>query len=476
MGNNSRFDPEFYHSQQGVNLLFKKNIKILCDDSQSRKRRFETIEQENDENANCLPPKAKQRTDDNGNWTKRKDVCKNNGAQQDFSRFLRWAKPNNDGKASSVLSAKTFDSDRNVLKSKNMILCGPAMNRKQFRRRKQTKSLSESPNPSTTKKQIAIECVDEEMKTENKIDDDAEKKKKKEEKEDEEEDEDIDVGGTNGDVDDDDDECEDVDLKTPYQPRRKRRSCRSAPILHNVVFSKELILSKVPISKKKRDEESSKFLINAPIFLNADEYEKLTPTPTPMKMKTMHVNEEEESKNDCVAEVAKDKEVTNKTWAHKLFGDVVKASKALQAKKSEHGNPMKPNAISRESSIVSTIASPMSARNNCYELSPSPASTATTTTTTSTSTTSSVCKPSAEALEWRTKQIKLGKQTKGYLNFIRIYPDKDLRSRLSNNLCSTPDKNERIGKKRWGGKYKKWRKFLHKFDDLDAEEQQSEQQ
>merc|ERR1712048_955578 len=263
----------------------------------------------NDENANCLPPKAKQRTDDNGNWTKRKDVCKNTGTQQDFSRFLRWAKPNNDGKASGVLSAKSFDSERNVLKSKNMILCGPAMNRKQFRRRKQTKSLSESPNPSTTKKPIAIECVYEEMKTENKNNVDAEKKKKKEEKE---EDEDIDVGGTNGDVDDDD---ESVDVKTPYQPRRKRRSCRSAPILHNVVFSKELILSKVPILKKKRDEESSKFLINAPIFLNADEYEKLTPTPTPMKLKQTHVKEEEESKNDdCVADVDKDKEATNKTW------------------------------------------------------------------------------------------------------------------------------------------------------------------
>jgi len=254
-------------------------------------------------------------------------------------------------------------------------------------------------------------------------------------------------------------------------------------------------------------------LINAPIFLNADEYEKLTPTPTPIKKVQVQVQvqvnekeeEEEESKNDDCGVWASQsllkRDDNNKTWAHKLFGDVVKANKVLQAKENDKlveakkrdrlhqmrvesvlPATMRPRAISRESSIVSTtIASPMSTRSNRYELSPSPASTATattttTTTTTTTSTTSSICKPSAEATEWRMKQIKLGKQTQGYLNFIKIYPDKDLRFRLSNNLCSTPDKNERIGKKRWGGKYKKWRKFLHKFDDMETEQQQTEQQ
>merc|ERR1712173_131163 len=138
------------------------NIKIICDDSQSRKRRFDTIEKTNDENANCLPPKAKQRTDDNGNWTKRKDIRKDGGSQQDFSRFLQWAKPNGDGKESAVLSAKPFDSDRNVLKSKNMIVCGPAMNRKQFRRRKRTKSTSQSPNAKMMKEQKEEEEKEEE--------------------------------------------------------------------------------------------------------------------------------------------------------------------------------------------------------------------------------------------------------------------------------------------------------------------------
>jgi len=61
----SRFDPEFDRSRQGVNLLFKKNIKIISDDSQSRKRRFQQIKSD-DENDTFLPPKAKQRMNVNG--------------------------------------------------------------------------------------------------------------------------------------------------------------------------------------------------------------------------------------------------------------------------------------------------------------------------------------------------------------------------------------------------------------------------
>ena len=72
--NKSRVDPEFDHSQQGVNLMFKKNIKIISEDSQSRKRTFKSIKTSADENANCLPPKAKQRTNDKGHWMKRKGL------------------------------------------------------------------------------------------------------------------------------------------------------------------------------------------------------------------------------------------------------------------------------------------------------------------------------------------------------------------------------------------------------------------
>jgi len=174
-----------------------------------------------------------------------------------------------------------------------------------------------------------------------------------------------------------------------------------------------------------------------------------------------------------------------KSWATKLFGSAVKANKALvarendklvEAKKQERLHQIKVDSIlppsmisaatSRASSVRS-IVSPISI--NQYETSPSPATT--TTTTTTTTSTSSVCKPSAEAIEWRAKQINLGKGTQGYMNFIKIYPNKDLRFRLGNNLLSTPTKNERIGKKRWVGKYQKWRKFLHKFDEIDQEQQ-----
>ena len=74
-------DPEFDNSKQGVNLLFNKNVQIIGDDSQSRKRTFKEMESQqteyqqiesNKENQKFLPPKAKQRTNVNGDWKKRK--------------------------------------------------------------------------------------------------------------------------------------------------------------------------------------------------------------------------------------------------------------------------------------------------------------------------------------------------------------------------------------------------------------------
>eukprot|EP01083_Nonionella_stella_P091352 255409_1 len=75
-GNNSRskFDPEFDNSQQGMNLLFKKNVKFLTrDDSlQSRKRKFKEIGFLNEGKGDFLTPKAKQRTNAKGEWKKKK--------------------------------------------------------------------------------------------------------------------------------------------------------------------------------------------------------------------------------------------------------------------------------------------------------------------------------------------------------------------------------------------------------------------
>merc|ERR1719189_1615574 len=85
--NKSRLDPDFDSSQQGVNLLFKKNIKLISDDSQSRKRRFQQIKTNDKENINYLPPKAKQRTNANGDWKKRKNK-KDQNAKSEFSQFL----------------------------------------------------------------------------------------------------------------------------------------------------------------------------------------------------------------------------------------------------------------------------------------------------------------------------------------------------------------------------------------------------
>ena len=69
-------DPEFDNSKQGFNLLFNKNVKIISDDSQSRKRTFKQMKYEQGElinlNKENVPPKAKQRTNVNGDWKKRK--------------------------------------------------------------------------------------------------------------------------------------------------------------------------------------------------------------------------------------------------------------------------------------------------------------------------------------------------------------------------------------------------------------------
>merc|ERR1712087_894649 len=47
----------------------------------------------------------------------------------------------------------------------------------------------------------------------------------------------------------------------------------------------------------------------------------------------------------------------------------------------------------------------------------------------------------------------MGTNTEGYKNFIAQYPNKDAMFRLNHEFVPTPDPKEKIGKKRWVGKY-----------------------
>merc|ERR1712233_185197 len=51
---------------------------------------------------------------------------------------------------------------------------------------------------------------------------------------------------------------------------------RITPTLQNVIFNKDLMLNKVPILRKKEfHDDSNKNIMNGPLFLNADQFEKL---------------------------------------------------------------------------------------------------------------------------------------------------------------------------------------------------------
>merc|ERR1712228_123068 len=235
---NHKFDPEFDSSQQGVNLLFKKNIKLISDDSQSRKRRFQQIKSNDKENNNYLPPKAKQRTNANGDWKKRKNKNdKNNeNGKSDFSQFLNWAQSDN----KMALNTKLNDNKRNIINNNyidnnksNLIICGPSINnqkRKQYRGRR-TKKGKNDQTPNTMTK------IEEDEHPQN-IHDDI----------------DIDIVDINHDdveqkEDDEVDQKEDEDDDLNVSISNKKR--RITPTLENVVFNRDLILNKVPILKKR---------------------------------------------------------------------------------------------------------------------------------------------------------------------------------------------------------------------------------
>eukprot|EP01084_Bolivina_argentea_P033259 61547_1 len=412
--NNSKsIDPELDNSQQGINLLIKTNMKFLVsDDSQSRKRRFKQIQTVNNDDEKCfLPPKAKQRTNERGQWKKRKHI--KNETATNFQRFLNMTNENEE-------------------KNKN-----------------------ENENENNT-----IKIVENESE-----------------------------------------ENEDDDLNEIIFNKKPKRI---TPILANIVFNRDLILHKVPIISKKDANSSFTQLPNAPIFLNADqidekqsekqkqiqklqiqtqidEYEnkqidetqkQLQETETEIKIEIKkyeneiqqeNESKEEEYEEDCSVWYGNDNDnetgtVTGKlSWAVKLFPTKVRENK-LEKEKEELNlvNNKKKDRLSEL--MISSILPPVSV---------TPSNTTCTIITDDEDNDIDVdYKPSNDAEIWRKKQIKMGKNTIGYMNYIKIYPNKDTRFRLNNNLLLTPDSREKIGKKRWCGKYSKWRKFLHQFDNI----------
>jgi len=82
--------------------------------------------------------------------------------------------------------------------------------------------------------------------------------------------------------------------------------------------------------------------------------------------------------------------------------------------------------------------------------------------------------PSPAAIEWRRSQIEYGKNCIGYKNLINLYPDYELNKKKGKGwkfdfaMIEMPKLEEKVGKKRWVGRYKKWRQFLHEFDNLES--------
>jgi len=63
----------------------------------------------------------------------------------------------------------------------------------------------------------------------------------------------------------------------------------------------------------------------------------------------------------------------------------------------------------------------------------------------------------------RVKQLDLGKNSLGYINYRNVI---GMSNRVKGKHMWTPDPKERISKRRFQGKLKHWRRFLHAYDDL----------
>jgi len=63
-------------------------------------------------------------------------------------------------------------------------------------------------------------------------------------------------------------------------------------------------------------------------------------------------------------------------------------------------------------------------------------------------------------VEFRQKQVRKGKETPAYKNYLSCIAKKN-RRKFDENHPTTPNPREDISNKRWKGKYAKWRRQLH---------------
>jgi len=282
-----------------------------------------------------------------------------------------------------------------------------------------------------------------------------------------------------------------------------------------------LLCSKVPILKKRESEESADPPVSGPIFLNADEFAEKYPERAERVLKQT-VEEDTDETTDCTKSDTTKSESENTasttvsvghkqhdgegvdssplrtpksrksaSWATRLFSSEKfaktktpreristrerKQEEVMHQMKIESVLPIKSAdcrmMISRDSSSPPDLKSLQSRASVEPQLSKQSSPSFASPKSCKSSTSSlQIVVPSQGATDWRQKQLSYGKNTVGYRNFLQKYPNKDLRFRHMHSLVSTPDAKEKIGKKRWVGKYQKWRKFLHQFDSSDSGE------
>jgi len=144
------FDAELDSSRCGVNLLIKKKMNILSEDSLSRKRSLNEMKSTDIDRfiakMSRSPPKAKQKVNAQGRWTKTK--TNKDATRIGFERFLNWADRDQSGSNNRcVLSSSSIDNKRNIVRhptASNLVLCTPkATNRRAHYRGRRTRKLAE---------------------------------------------------------------------------------------------------------------------------------------------------------------------------------------------------------------------------------------------------------------------------------------------------------------------------------------------
>eukprot|EP01064_Diplonema_japonicum_P021336 TRINITY_DN30866_c0_g1_i1.p1 TRINITY_DN30866_c0_g1~~TRINITY_DN30866_c0_g1_i1.p1 ORF type:complete len:237 (+),score=51.27 TRINITY_DN30866_c0_g1_i1:50-760(+) len=78
------------------------------------------------------------------------------------------------------------------------------------------------------------------------------------------------------------------------------------------------------------------------------------------------------------------------------------------------------------------------------------------------------CEPAR--MRQRLKQIAIGKSTQGYMNYRKCVALEGRDEAIHLNTPKTsPESNLRLSKREFEGELRTWRKFLHKYDDVDTE-------